>query len=1647
MKSRKSRKKSLLAWSLIVSMVIGLFSDFEYSEMKEVEAAKALENPRIVEDASMNSGQKVTWDCVWFGSYPQAEVVDSVEDYIAIKSEVLQDGDIIEDSSLYNKLKSCEQWDENGDVVINGERYHRIKQSDATNGFTDAAESGSRYIWSDDISYHYFKYEPIKWRILKVDSNQMFLLADIVLDCQCYLSHDDSGSSGIWKDSLLRTWLNSVFINNAFTENEKAAVMDTELENLPNSKYGKNDQHGKYYTTDQVFALSESEVSGESAKPYGFVSSYDIIDEARQCQKSSTYAKANGTSYNYYAKTQITSWLLRTMGWGRFEVMTVYPSGGLYHDGSDCWDSHNIRPALNLDITSGQWSEAGTVCSDGTVNEVAAPNKPSTDEPSPDEPEGDKSDYIGEANITYHFSASDGTRRENYFRYSDYMFYVNENTIHYNNDLAKASLAAVMAGFSDSGLNDKWTQQILADKENHYGRARNIAELYGNLKFSGAKYYDYDMPLNRSDDKVAFSIARKYINKAETIDDTSKGEDTVLVVILRGGGYGAEWGSNFNVVQSSNDADHYAFEQAALKVEKALDEYVKELKADEKLGIRGELKIWVSGYSRAAATANRVAHDINKNGAGGETIDKKNLYAYTFATPNVATRSNKYPAISGGSQLFQKDQNIYNIVSPQDIVPQVPLKGWDYFRYGNTYCLPVNNTVKLWDRYTDLSGKSVSGDNTPISTGQEDTVQKIRGAAESVVKTRTTYKDLLQEKLCELGSEVLGGKPDKNSDDAYEKLLNGPYEEVCKATGIPHVFSLLVKSNIVNIGRAHEPEFYYARLDTMEITEMEEMRYVTKLKIDNVDSAPNRRMIKLNEAAIRNGSCFDITDSSIMIYLYGESAEVDFTPEESGEANISITQMNDDGQEERTISYGTVGVAAGKKYSFGYSEGSLDTFTFTDSDQVSYPAAYDSAKTDSAQTHSITVEGGAADLEKAYPGQPVTIYATGEDETLCFESWEVSGGHNDKLSDSADSITTFFMPDEDVTITANYAENEYWIDTTPLWSDKKFDPFVVQVYKGYDAEKPLSSQKYTLSYAEWTEDEKDAKFSDKMPSMAPGLYYVKAEIKDTDLTTIGSFEIMDEHNLENYTFSGEDVYWDDDAPEELYLVREVDGKTEELRSSSYKVLYASYDDYEKNGESIKGLAATSKIPSSSGDYVAVAVAADKNYYGSLMTTFFIMDSKDISNYVLRNSIYIAGAQTGLSLWRERNGEYEKLAPSAYEAVYIDTENETRVKGFPTEAGSYRVEFSGKGSYKGEKIEEFSLYERPDSSMIEDWATGQSEQEIAFANAGEYKYVKLQVKETGYYMVEAESAPSEAYTFVSVETILDENMENADMTGYQYARLEKGRTYYVVLYGGSEVADGFNATLKLKKCAHNTTMRIRGEKKSTCIRDGYTGNKLCDECDGIVEQGKKISKMGHTFGQWKLVSRATVNKAGTEQRSCSVCKTVVSRSVKKLTPTMKTNANSLVLKKNQSTKKFQISGLAEGDSVKSWTSTNKKIVTVSGKANGTCKIKGKKTGKAYIKVVLNSGLTKKIRVKVQKKTVTTTSIKNLPKKVTVKKGKSYTLKPDIYPITSTSKTSYKSAKKSIATASKKGVIKGKKKGKTKITVISGKKKKTVVVDVK
>ena len=157
-----------------------------------------------------------------------------------------------------------------------------------------------------------------------------------------------------------------------------------------------------------------------------------------------------------------------------------------------------------------------------------------------------------------------------------------------------------------------------------------------------------------------------------------------------------------------------------------------------------------------------------------------------------------------------------------------------------------------------------------------------------------------------------------------------------------------------------------------------------------------------------------------------------------------------------------------------------------------------------------------------------------------------------------------------------------------------------------------------------------------------------------------------------------------------------------------------------------------------------------------------------------------------------------------------------------------------------------------------------------------------------------------------------------------------------------------------------------------------------------------------------------------------------------------NVSSLPLQKGKSTTAVKAT-LYDGDSIAKWESSNTKVAKVSRKG----KITAKKVGIATITVTTKNGATASVKINVQKgkvktKTLTVTNV--TAKKLSLKKGKSFTLKTAVTPLTSQDKVKFTSSNKKIITVNGKGKVKAVKKGSAKITIKSGKKTTKVQVQV-
>ena len=162
---------------------------------------------------------------------------------------------------------------------------------------------------------------------------------------------------------------------------------------------------------------------------------------------------------------------------------------------------------------------------------------------------------------------------------------------------------------------------------------------------------------------------------------------------------------------------------------------------------------------------------------------------------------------------------------------------------------------------------------------------------------------------------------------------------------------------------------------------------------------------------------------------------------------------------------------------------------------------------------------------------------------------------------------------------------------------------------------------------------------------------------------------------------------------------------------------------------------------------------------------------------------------------------------------------------------------------------------------------------------------------------------------------------------------------------------------------------------------------------------------------------------------------------------------LVVLKASSTKKVTL-GVGETYSVKTknctYLSANANIATVSTKGA----VKAKKAGTVVVKAIPSTGnkakvfkiTVKKAPGKISKVTFNKKAVKK--NKVTLKKGKKGTFKITLPKGTASNKITYTSSKKKVATVSKTGVVKAKKKGTTTITIKTfNKKTKKIKVTVK
>lgn len=158
--------------------------------------------------------------------------------------------------------------------------------------------------------------EDIAWLVLAKENNKIFVISEKALDCQPY--NIEQYTNVTWETCTLRKWLNTDFINSAFSSDEKAKISTVTVSADKNPKYGTDPGNA---TQDQVFLLSITEAN-----------KYFDYDNIKTCRLTD-YA-ADKTSTGWY-------WWLRSPG-----------------------DYHNLAAYVNFD---GSVSNNGYIVSNSSV--------------------------------------------------------------------------------------------------------------------------------------------------------------------------------------------------------------------------------------------------------------------------------------------------------------------------------------------------------------------------------------------------------------------------------------------------------------------------------------------------------------------------------------------------------------------------------------------------------------------------------------------------------------------------------------------------------------------------------------------------------------------------------------------------------------------------------------------------------------------------------------------------------------------------------------------------------------------------------------------------------------------------------------------------------------------------------------------------------------------------------------------------------------------------------------------------------------------------------------------------------------------------------------------------------------------------------
>ena len=345
---KKNTLKSFLALTLAFIMVLGVSP---IGELAGVDWAGLFAPKAEAAGKTYKVG-----DIVEFGYYPQSKVTNSslVSALDKVSKNWISYGYYSGDGKETSGRPG--DWMKYSDFVYNGAKYRAVTFSQYRPKIVYGTHEGSsQYQKSNGYTVnniYYFKYEPLKWRVL--DPATGLILCESIIDSQDFnsflrplpanfldLPNEDVLaiiSKNYYERSTIRKWLNADFYNTALSSTQKLNVLDS-----PMGEFWRGSEYCYTYY-DKVFLLSKTDMENTT---YGF-----------SAEKENYYLrKANGTDYAkcqglFVASSGCSIQRLSTprKNTNNSDFADVIGAGGGFNTGLvSVYDtSAGIRPALRL---------------------------------------------------------------------------------------------------------------------------------------------------------------------------------------------------------------------------------------------------------------------------------------------------------------------------------------------------------------------------------------------------------------------------------------------------------------------------------------------------------------------------------------------------------------------------------------------------------------------------------------------------------------------------------------------------------------------------------------------------------------------------------------------------------------------------------------------------------------------------------------------------------------------------------------------------------------------------------------------------------------------------------------------------------------------------------------------------------------------------------------------------------------------------------------------------------------------------------------------------------------------------------------------------------------------------------------------------